>query len=82
MPAAPAAPIVPARLCIGLYVQLDLGRWEHDLTFSDFKIKGEAQIKALRALGLQRLRYDPARSDSAPQTLQPSEPVLEAPTAS
>ncbi len=74
MPAAPATYIVPEQLCIGLYVQLDLGWWEHDFTFSNFKIKDEAQIQALRDLGLQRLRYDPARSDCAPLEL-PAEPT-------
>ena len=81
MPAAPAAFITPEQLCIGLYVQLDLGWWEHNFTFSNFKIKDEAQIKALRALGLQRLRYDPARSDCAPLELvtEPTpEPVEQA----
>lgn len=75
MPAAPSLYIVPEQLCIGLYVQLDLGWWEHDFTFSSFKIKDEAQLQALHKLGLQRLRYDPARSDCAPLPLQPSEPA-------
>ena len=65
MPAAPTY-ISPDQLCIGLYVQIELAWWEHNFAFSNFKIKDEAQIKALRALGLQRLRYDPARSDCAP----------------
>ncbi|UUY09923.1 DUF3391 domain-containing protein [Pseudomonas sp. J452] len=81
MPAAPAVYITPEQLRIGLYVQLELGWWEHDFTFSNFKIKDEAQLKALRALGLQRLRYDPARSDCAPLELvaEPApEPVEQA----
>jgi len=71
MSEAPAY-ISPDQLCIGLYVQLDLRWWEHDFTFSSFKIKDEAQIKALRALGLEHLRYDPARSDCEPLTLEPA----------
>ncbi|MEK1908383.1 MAG: HD domain-containing phosphohydrolase [Pseudomonas sp.] len=74
MPAT-SAYISPDQLCVGLYIQLDLGWWEHDFTFSSFKIKDEGQIKALRALGLQRLRYDPARSDCAPLPLPASEPT-------
>ena len=66
MPASAPAYIEPDQLCIGLYIQLELAWWEHNFAFSNFKIKDEGQIKALRALGLERLRYDPARSDCAP----------------
>ncbi|MDP3816303.1 HD-GYP domain-containing protein [Pseudomonas sp.] len=76
MPEAPAY-ITPDQLCVGLYIQLELAWWEHNFAFSNFKIKDEAQIKALRALGLQRLRYDPARSDCVPRTPQPA--PIEAP---
>ncbi|WP_280355115.1 HD-GYP domain-containing protein [Pseudomonas sp. BN414] len=58
--------IQPEQLCIGLYIQLELGWWEHDFAFSNFKIKDDAQVRALQALGLNRLRYDPARSDCEP----------------
>lgn len=61
--------ITPEQLCVGLYVQLDLSWWEHDFAFSNFKIKDEAQIRALRALKLKQLRYDPARSDCPPLPL-------------
>lgn len=66
------------QLCIGLYIQLELGWWEHDFTFNKFKIKDEGQLKALRALGLKRVRYDPARSDCEPLPLHiEPEPVIE-----
>ncbi|MFY1017390.1 HD-GYP domain-containing protein [Ectopseudomonas khazarica] len=80
MSASPAY-ISPEQLCIGLYVQLELSWWEHDFAFSNFKIKDEAQIRALRALNLERLRYDPARSDCAPlePADSPSEAAVEAP---
>ena len=58
--------ISPEQLCVGLYIQLELAWWEHNFAFNNFKIKDQAQITALRALGLERLRYDPARSDCAP----------------
>ncbi len=58
--------LVPQQLCVGLYVQLDLGWWEHDFAFSNFKIKDQAQLDALLALGLAQVRYDPARSDCPP----------------
>lgn len=64
--------ISPDQLCVGLYVQLDLSWWEHSFAFSNFKIKDEAQLKQLRALGLKRLRYDPSRSDCAPLALAAS----------
>ncbi|MGP0171767.1 HD-GYP domain-containing protein [Pseudomonas sp. NCHU5208] len=72
--------ITPEQLCVGLYVQLDLSWWEHDFAFSNFKIKDEAQIRALRALKLKQLRYDPARSDCPPLPLgeePPPAPVEE-----
>lgn len=71
MSEAPAY-ISPDQLCVGLYVQLDLRWWEHDFTFNSFKIKNEAQIKALLDLGLERLRYHPARSDCEPLALKPA----------
>ena len=80
MSASPAY-ISPEQLCIGLYVQLELSWWEHDFAFSNFKIKDEAQIRALRALNLERLRYDPARSDCVPlePAGSPGEAAVEAP---
>ncbi len=72
--------ISPDQLCVGLYIQLELAWWEHNFAFNNFKIKDEAQIKALRALGLQRLRYDPARSDCAPLTEAAPASTPEAPS--
>ncbi|MGG2395556.1 HD-GYP domain-containing protein [Pseudomonas sp. SH1-B] len=69
--------ITPEQLCVGLYVHLDLSWWEHDFAFSNFKIKDEAQIRALRALNLRQLRYDPARSDCPPLELAASAPEPE-----
>lgn len=58
--------ITPEQLCIGLYIHLDRGWMEHSFTFSSFKIKEQAQIDAIHALNLPRLRYDPKRSDGRP----------------
>lgn len=72
--------VTPEQLCVGLYIHLDRGWMEHSFTFSSFKIKDEAQLLAVRALGLPRLRYDPKRSDCPP--LLPAErPVEAAPSA-
>ncbi|WP_374701377.1 DUF3391 domain-containing protein [Chitinimonas sp. BJB300] len=35
-------------------------------TLSQFKIKSQDQIYTLRSLGLERMRYDPKRSDVVP----------------
>jgi len=67
--------ISPDQLCVGLYIHLDLSWWEHDFAFSHFKIKDQGQIQALRALGHEQLRYEPARSDCAPLPLQPEPPA-------
>ncbi len=75
--------LAPEQLCVGLFVQLDLGWWEHDFAFSSFKIKDQAQLDALLQLGLPRVRYDPARSDCEPLP-HPDElppPIVEAPPA-
>ncbi|WP_252275038.1 HD-GYP domain-containing protein [Pseudomonas subflava] len=68
--------ISPEQLCVGLYVHLDLSWWEHNFAFSNFKIKDEAQLQALRELGLSQLRYDPARSDCPPLPLPAAEPQV------
>lgn len=73
----PNAYISPDQLCVGLYVQLDLAWWEHNFAFNNFKIKDPGQIKSLRALGLQRLRYDPERSDCEPLPLNDRTPIIE-----
>ncbi|WP_446811506.1 HD-GYP domain-containing protein [Methylomonas sp. 2BW1-5-20] len=54
------------QLRIGLYIQLDLKWFDHPFSFSNFKIKNEAQIKTLQSLGLKSIRYDPALSDFNP----------------
>ncbi|MEO4045459.1 HD domain-containing phosphohydrolase [Pseudomonas sp. CAU 1711] len=69
--------INPEQLCVGLYIHLDLSWWEHDFAFSNFKIKDEGQIAALRALGLKQLRYEPSRSDCPPLPLQEEAPPIE-----
>lgn len=69
--------ISPEQLCVGLYVHLDLSWWEHDFAFSHFRIKDDAQLRALRALGLKQVRYEPARSDCEPLPLKPAAPAAE-----
>lgn len=61
------------RLCVGLYVELDLKWFEHPFTFSRFKLKSAEQIATLRALGLASVRIHPDLSDVRP--LPPSAPM-------
>jgi putative nucleotidyltransferase with HDIG domain len=54
------------QLCVGLYIHLDLGWLEHSFARNSFKIKNQAQIAALKQLGLSSIRIEPARSDCPP----------------
>jgi len=70
-----------ARLQPGMYVELELGWLAHPFPTSHFKISSQKQIDAIRALGLQRVRINPAKSsiptEVATETLanQPPQPV-------
>jgi putative nucleotidyltransferase with HDIG domain len=55
-----------AQLRVGMFVHLDLGWTEHPFPFNSFKIRSEEQIETIRSLGLDRLRYSPAKSDVDP----------------
>ncbi len=61
--------ILPSQLCIGMHVHLDIPWMDHPFTFSSFKIKSLEQIELIQSLGLKRLRYAPAKSDSEPLPL-------------
>ncbi|MEI7614371.1 MAG: HD domain-containing phosphohydrolase [Betaproteobacteria bacterium] len=58
------------QLEIGLYVYLDLKWFEHPFAFNNFKIKDAEQIAIIKSLGLEGVRYDPARSDNRPPPRQ------------
>jgi putative nucleotidyltransferase with HDIG domain len=58
--------VLPEQLRVGLYVDLELGWMSHPFPKGSFKISSERQIEAVRALGLARIRYVPARSDPDP----------------
>ena len=51
---------------VGLYIHLDLHWMEHPFGLGSFRIKSDEQIHTLRALGLQQIRFDPAKSDVQP----------------
>lgn len=58
--------VTPEQLQVGLYVHLDLSWMDHPFKFNNFKIRTEAEIVQIRALGLKKVRYDPLRSDYQP----------------
>lgn len=58
--------IEPSRLRPGMYVHLDLGWMEHPFPWNRFKIRTEAEIRALCSLGLKTVRYCRERSDTEP----------------
>ena len=61
--------IYPSQLCIGLYIHLELSWMNHPFTFSSFKIQDKDQIRKIRQLKLDQIRYDPKRSDYEPLPL-------------
>lgn len=77
----PEARISIDQLREGLYVRLD--DWlDHPFLFNSFKIRGEKQIQALRALGLTEITYIPGKSDAEPLPPPPktAAPVVPPPT--
>ncbi|MDE5459058.1 DUF3391 domain-containing protein, partial [Bradyrhizobium sp. CSA112] len=62
-PVNPSLLIDVARLRVGMYIQLDLGWMNHPFPVSSFRIASAEQIGTLRSLGLQQVRWVPARSD-------------------
>lgn len=71
------------QLRVGLYIYLDLRWFEHPFPFGHFKIKTEEQIRTIRGLGLQSIRYDPAQSDMIePRAVTPPPPLPQQQTTS
>lgn len=58
--------IETSRLQPGMYVQLDLAWMDHPFPWSRFKLRSEADVRALRDLGLKTVRYCRKRSDTEP----------------
>ena len=54
------------RLRVGMFVVLDVGWQQHPFPFNSFKLRTGEQLNVLRSLGLDKVRYDPERSDVAP----------------
>ena len=67
--------VTPDQLRIGLFIELQLGWMSHPFPKGSFKISSARQIETLRGLGLDRIRYVPARSDPPPDVdVAPAEP--------
>ena len=70
----PALPVIPVTdLRVGHYVLLDLGWMNHPFPRNNFRIASARQIETIRALGLTRVRIDPARSDPEEHPLPPGD---------
>jgi putative nucleotidyltransferase with HDIG domain len=77
--------IVPAQICVGLFVHLDVGWMDHPFAFSNFKIQDNEQVAKIKSIGLKQLRYNPLRSDTKPlvindQALTETSPIATAET--
>ena len=57
------------QLCVGLYVHLDMNWLDHAFARNSFKLKNSAQIDAIKRLGIQQIRVEPARCSSRPLPL-------------
>ena len=70
-------------LDVGVYVHLDM-RWvEHNFSLNSFKIRNAGQIARIKALGLKKIRIDPARSVFVPEPCrEPQANTLAGDTAS
>ena len=71
--------VSPDQLRRGLYIDLELGWMSHPFPKSSFKITSEQQIETIRALGLQRVRCVPSRSD--PPSVDEASPMAAAHTS-
>jgi len=74
-----------SQLRIGMFVYLDMGWMEHPFPVSNFRISHQEQIDKIRLLGLERIRYAPAKSDPEPEPAAiaeaPKEVAAESPAA-
>ena len=51
-----------SQLKIGMFVYLDVGWMDHPFPVSNFKISTQSQIDTIRSLGIERVRFAPAKS--------------------
>lgn len=51
-------------VCIGMYIQLDIGWLRHPFPTSSFRLSSLEQIQTLQSLGIRSIRCFPAKSDA------------------
>ncbi|MDD5028229.1 MAG: DUF3391 domain-containing protein [Rhodoferax sp.] len=69
------------QLQVGHYIYLDMKWFEHPFSFNHFKIKSQAQISEVKALGLKSVRVNPELSDTVaplPAAATPTAPTATA----
>lgn len=69
--------ILPDQLRIGLYIYVGLPWFNHPFSLNNFKISSDDEIRNLRGLKVPHFRFDPGRSEAAPDSIlsvPPEEP--------
>lgn len=51
------------QLRVGMFIHLDVGWMGHPFALNSFRLSSEEQIATLRGMGIERIRWDPSRSD-------------------
>ncbi len=67
-----------SQLRIGMFIYLDVGWMDHPFPVSNFKICSQAQIETIQSLGIERIRYAPAKSELNDQTEQHASTTISA----
>jgi len=81
--ATPTANLIDVQaLRVGMFVHLDVGWISHPFPLNSFKITSPQQVDTIRALGLERVRWNPQRSDLGEFDSRPGDPrAVAAPVA-
>lgn len=79
MPSKEFITIDTCQLQIGLYVLIDLKWMDHPFPLNRFKIKSEDQITAIAELGIKKIWYLPAKSDTSPLLITPNKTEISTP---
>lgn len=62
-----------SQLRIGMFIYLDVGWMDHPFPVSSFEIRTQAQLAAIRGLGLDQIRYSPEKSAPEPSQVHVAE---------
>jgi len=61
-------------LRVGMFVHLDVGWMSHPFPLNSFKITSPQQVDTIRALGVERVRWNPQQSDLGALDSRPGDP--------